>query len=75
MLTESIQTIGIAVHHADDIPHEFHGDREFRADTLTDLDVTRILRDIGNTLRLGVKGDPAGDALPLPDDLGDRSRV
>ena len=71
LLAESIQTIGIAVHHADDIPHEFHGDGEFRADTLTDLDVTRILRDIGNTLRLGVQGDPAGDALPLTDDLRD----
>ena len=67
LLTESIQTIGVAVHHADDIAHEFHGDGEFRADTLTDLDVTRILRDIGNTLRLGVQGNPASDALPLPD--------
>ena len=71
LLGKSIESIGVAVHHADDVAHELHGNGEFRADTLTELDVARILRDIRDALRPGVEGDPTGDTLPLVDDLVD----
>jgi hypothetical protein len=43
LLREGVEAVGIAVHHADHVPHELHGHGEFRADALTDLDVARIL--------------------------------
>ena len=69
LLREGIEPVGIAVHDADHVPHELHRDGQLGTDALPDLDVTRILRDVGDPLRLGVEGDPPGDALPLLDDL------
>ena len=66
---ERVEPVGIAVHDTDHVPHEFHRDGQFGTDALPDLDVTRILRDVGDPLRFGVEGHPAGDALPLLDDL------
>jgi acetoin utilization deacetylase AcuC-like enzyme len=43
--------------------------KQFGADALAEFDVTLILGDIRDALRLRIKSDPSRDALPLMDNL------
>ena len=60
---ESAGPIAVEVDDADDPAVGFHRSRHLTAHVRPELDIAGIGGDIGNELRLLVKGDPAGDAL------------